>query len=220
MRYNFKNALSSATRGRRRASVLVTKACAARRSHRNHDMANRLVAIIMTVFGGVAMAAEPPAPIRLTTQQQPPYNMESADGQQKGIALEIVRCALEKMQRPFTITFYPWLRAQNMVRDQLADGFFPAVRNAERDLYAELSVPFAPQQWRWYFKADQVLNPHGAEFRRDAIVGAYHGSAMLNWLKNEGYTVLASPHTHDPGVRHFTPIFAPFRKVPSALARV
>ena len=206
MHYNFKNSQPSATRGCRCACPQGENRCVFCRSHRKHDMAIRFVAIIMTVFGAVATAAEPPVspaqgPIRLTTQQQPPYNMESADGQQKGIALEVVRCALEKMQRPFTITFYPWLRAQNRVRDQLADGFFPAVRNSDRDLYAELSVPFAPQQWRWYFKADQPLNPHGAAFKRDAIVGAYHGSAMLNWLKDEGYTVLASPHTHDQLLR-------------------
>ena len=161
-----------------------------------------VLAILLPLLSLPATAAEvQQPPIRLTTQQQAPYNVEAADGQQSGIALNVVRCALERMQRPYSITFYPWLRAQNMVRDQLADGFFPAVRNRDRDLYAELSSPFAPQQWRWYFKADRVLAPHSPEFQREATVGAYHGSSMLNWLKEKGYTVLAAPQTHEQLLR-------------------
>lgn len=149
----------------------------------------------------VVPAALQAQPLRLTTQQQPPYNMEDDKGRQSGLALETVVCALKRMQYPYTIQFLPWLRAQNMVKSGQADGFFPASQNAERDRFAILSDTVAPQQWRWYLPADSTTDPMHADFRSQATVGAYLGSNMQSWLKQAGYSIYAAPYTHDQLLR-------------------
>ncbi len=137
------------------------------------------------------------APVRLLTQQQLPYSNQQEDGHQSGIALEAVRCAMGKLQRPVEIKFLPWKRAQNLVEQGEADGFFSASQNSERDRYATLSQMIAPQQWRWYFRTDSTAKPLSEEFRQSATVGAYFGSNMLTWLKASGYRIYATPPGHD-----------------------
>ncbi len=58
-----------------------------------------------------------------------------------------------------------------------------------------------------------TLHPTAAGRTYAAYGGMYIAVALL-WLRIIDGIALT------PGVRHFTPIFAPFRKVPSALARV
>lgn len=155
-----------------------------------------LLAVLLAVSSAVQAQ-----PLRLTTQQQPPYNMEDAKGRQSGLALETVVCALKHMQYPYSIQFLPWLRAQNMVKNGQADGFFPASQNAERDRFAILSETVAPQQWRWYLPADSTVDPTSADFRSQSTVGAYLGSNMQSWLKQTGYSIYAVPYTHDQLLR-------------------
>ncbi|STR44710.1 amino acid ABC transporter substrate-binding protein (PAAT family) [Iodobacter fluviatilis] len=136
-------------------------------------------------------------PVRLLTQQQPPYSNQQADGRQSGLALETVRCVMNKLQRPVEIKFLPWKRAQNLVELGEADGFFSASQNSERDRFATLSQAIAPQQWRWYFRTESSAKPLSEEFRLSATVGAYFGSNMLTWLKASGYRIYATPPAHD-----------------------
>jgi polar amino acid transport system substrate-binding protein len=137
------------------------------------------------------------APVRLLTQQQLPYSNQQEDGRQSGIALEAVRCVMNKLQRPVEIKFLPWKRAQNLVEQGEADGFFSASQNNERDRYATLSQTIAPQQWHWYFRTDSTAKPLSEEFRQSATVGAYFGSNMLTWLKASEYRIFATPPGHD-----------------------
>ncbi|MFC7418950.1 substrate-binding periplasmic protein [Iodobacter arcticus] len=136
-------------------------------------------------------------PVKLLTQQQLPYSNQQEDGRQTGIALEAVRCVMNKLQRPVEIKFLPWKRAQNLVELGEADGFFSASQSHERDRYATLTQMIAPQQWRWYFRRDSHAKPLSEEFRQSAMVGAYFGSNMLSWLKMSGYRIYASPPAHD-----------------------
>ncbi|WP_211234022.1 substrate-binding periplasmic protein [Chitinilyticum litopenaei] len=137
----------------------------------------------------------------MMTQQQAPYNLEDRQGRQSGLALEAVRCALQRMGRQAQFQFVPWLRAQNTVKAGQADGFFPASRNAERDAYATLSATVAPQQWRWYQLSSSTADPLDADFRNRSRVGAYLGSNMMQWLKQSGYMIYAAPYNHDQLLR-------------------
>ncbi|WP_174872926.1 substrate-binding periplasmic protein [Vogesella oryzae] len=133
----------------------------------------------------------------LLTQQQLPYAMQSADGQQQGIALQAVRCAMLRSGQQASIRFISWSRAQRLVETGAADGYFPASRNAQRDSLAQWFGPAAPQQWRWYLRIDSPFNPHAADFVQRARVGAYAGSNMHQWLQDHGYQISVSPPGHD-----------------------
>jgi polar amino acid transport system substrate-binding protein len=159
----------------------------------DHSLTNR----ILGIFCLAALVQAQAAPVRLLTQQQQPYSDQNIKGQQSGIALETVRCVMNKLQRPFEIKFVPWKRAQTLVEQGDADGFFSASQNSERDRYATLSQMIAPQQWRWYLRAESNVKPSSDEFRQSVTVGAYFGSNMLSWLTHSGYRIYASPPGHD-----------------------
>ncbi|MBE9609714.1 substrate-binding periplasmic protein [Chitinilyticum piscinae] len=139
--------------------------------------------------------------IRLMTQQQAPYNMEDERGRQSGLALDAVRCAMQRMGRTVQFQFVPWVRAQNTVKAGQADGFFPASQNSERDSYATISATVAPQQWRWYLLSSSQADPLDADFRSHYKVGAYLGSNMMQWLKQSGYMIYAAPYNHEQLLR-------------------
>ncbi len=129
--------------------------------------------------------------ITLTTQDWAPYQVFN-NGVLSGHAVDVVSCALKKMKQPYEIEVYPWRRAQRMVELELADGFFTASQNEERDKYATISAVVAEQHWNWYLLKESPLNPNDASFKKQAKVGAMLGSNMYSWLKNNGYNLSGS----------------------------
>ncbi|MBX9915200.1 MAG: transporter substrate-binding domain-containing protein [Pseudomonadaceae bacterium] len=133
------------------------------------------------------------AQLRLGTQELPPYSFTNEQGQLDGVAVHVVRCALDAAQVPYEIGVWPWARVQLMVQRNDLDGFFAASYAEEREIYAALSEVIAPQQWRWYLLKDSTLDPSSPEFKQEARVTAYIGTNMLNWMLEKGYKVQSAP---------------------------
>jgi len=134
--------------------------------------------------------------LRLTTHELPPYSFrEGTDQRLRGVAVEVVDCALSRIGRPYEVQVVPWARAQKLVQNGEADGFFAASRNTERDAYGVQSAIIADQQWRWYLMAGNPADPLTAEFRDKATVGSFIGANMLDWLRERGFRVEATPPT-------------------------
>lgn len=136
------------------------------------------------------------APLRLLTHDLPPYSFPNEQGEADGLAVRPVQCALEKMGVDFSIQFVPWKRAQSMVQDGVADGFFGASRSAERDAYATLSTTIAPQEWRWFLLADNASDPRSEAFRAHSKVSSFIGANMQEWLQQNGYDAEVVPATN------------------------
>ncbi len=136
------------------------------------------------------------ATVRLTTHELPPYSYrDTAQQRLSGIAVEVVDCVMRRMGQPYDVQVLPWARAQKLVQQGDADGFFAASRNSERDSYAEQTATIAPQQWRWYLLSSNAADPLSPEFRATALVGSFVGANMLDWLRERGYRAVATPPT-------------------------
>jgi ABC-type amino acid transport substrate-binding protein len=146
-----------------------------------------LVAAFLLPAGSVTAAET----LRLTTQEWEPYQF-TKDGQLSGVAVEVVRCIAGKLGVAAELSVKPWVRAQKMVEDGDADGFFAASRSAERDAYATMSDPIAPQVWRWYLQASGDKDPSKADGLR---VGVLRGSAMEKFLADSKYLGVTSVTT-------------------------
>jgi polar amino acid transport system substrate-binding protein len=131
--------------------------------------------------------------IILTSQDLPPLGYYDNNGNYDGIAVKVVRYALDRMKVDYEILVYPWARAQNEVKNNKADGFFAGSRNAERDSYAVMSEIIADQNWVWYQLKDNPMNPKDPAFKKKATVGSYLGANMLDWLIENKYRVRAKP---------------------------
>lgn len=152
----------------------------------------RIVLLSVLLFAA-QLSAEP---LRLLTHDLPPYSFIDEQGKADGLAIRPVQCALEKMGVEFSIQFVPWKRAQSMVQDGVADGFFGASRSAERDAYATLSTTIAPQEWCWFLLVDNASDPRSEEFRAHSKVSSFIGANMQDWLQQNGYHAEVVPATN------------------------
>jgi len=136
-------------------------------------------------------------PLILLTDERPPFEFSGPDGRPAGVAVEIVRCALEKTGLPFEIKITPWKRAQLDTQRGKAAGFFSASHNADRDQYAQLSEIVVDQYWSWYVLKSSSLNPASKSFKAEARTASWLGSNSLKWLNANGYKVESNPSTVD-----------------------
>lgn len=142
--------------------------------------------VLVLVLAAQAAPARAADAVVLRTQEWAPYQM-IVDHKATGIAVDSVRCILDRMGLQSEISVLPWVRAQRDVARGKASGFFAASRSTARDAYAEMSAPFIPQVWRWYAPANSVVDIHD----KAAKVGTLAGSVMERWLKENGYTNVA-----------------------------
>lgn len=155
-----------------------------------------MVLVVGALLAAQAASALPT--IELVTHDIPPYVMLDAAGTPvDGMALRTLQCALQQLGVPYRLRNTPWARGQKSVELGQAAGFFPASRNSERDGWAVYAGPLAPQEWRWYLLKESRWEPSSRLFRDHAVVTAYHGSNMMQWLNNSHYRILGNPLSHD-----------------------
>ena len=160
-----------------------------------------LIGLFMIVPSGT-LHATPQKAIVLTTHNLCPYGCFTNKSSFitpptptplnfKGVAVDVTRCVLTKMNRSLKVLVLPWARAQYMVKHKQADGFFAASKNSSRDQYATISATIAEQKWQWYLLKENPLSPEQTSFKEKAMVGGFLGANMLKWMENEGYQVIA-----------------------------
>lgn len=133
----------------------------------------------------------------LTTHNLCPYGCFEKDAPMeyvanenfKGIAIDVVRCAFDKIDVPLDVVVVPWARAQYMVKNNDADGFFAASKSDSREQFAQMSVIIASQKWQWYLLKENELNPDSLDFKSKAVVASFIGANMLNWMEEQGYNI-------------------------------
>ena len=156
---------------------------------------------VSTVFAALLLlatqaSAQGPA-VTLTTHDLPPYSFP-VDGQApSGIAVQVVQCAAKALSITVDIGFFPWKRAQVMVQNNSADGFFAASQSDQRDAYAVLSATIAPQEWRWYLLKSSPLDPGSDTFKSKARTSSFNGANMREWLIENGYSANDTPSQYN-----------------------
>ncbi len=158
-----------------------------------------LSAFVLSLTSAVAFCVMPrplaaeTGPVILTTHDLPPYGSVQPDGTFDGIAVRVVSCALDAIDRAFEIHVLPWKRAQLEVQNGYADGFFAASQNARRDAYATASAIIARQTWTWYLRKDQILSPKDPANRLSMLTSSFLGANMQTWLRRNGYRTTDFP---------------------------
>ena len=155
---------------------------------------------LILIVGGDAFASSKEKVI-LTTHNLYPYGSYPAGAEEqliadetfKGVAVDRVRCVLDKMAIPLEIQVVPWRRAQFLVEQGMVDGFFAASQNDFRDEFADKTATIADQKWNWYLLKENPLSPLDPSFKEKARVGGFVGANMLKWMKEQNYNVTATP---------------------------
>lgn len=127
--------------------------------------------------------------LHLNTDERPPFEFIGSDGKLEGVAVDVITCALDKLDVNYDIKVVPWSRAQKLVEAGDADGFFAASQSESRDQYARLSTVAVDQYWNWYLSPSIELSPSSPGFKADIKVSSWLGANSLKWLNNNGYNV-------------------------------
>lgn len=158
--------------------------------------ATALFAGAMMGLFGLSSAAQERAPIRLATQILPPYQMIE-NGEMSGIAVDRVRCALDKMSQPYELHMMDWSTAQLMTENGDMDGFFVASQNSARERFAVSSGPVITESLMWYTRPGVSVDPTDPEGRLSARYSAKFASSKWLLLHREGYNTVMKPRDAD-----------------------
>lgn len=172
-----------------------------KRCIRDRSLAAALFIALATSFGIApkeAIAADDP--ISFATHDLYPFGYQRSDGAFVGTAVDVVRCVMEKVDRPFNIEVVGWKRAQKTVETGRFDAFLAASQNETRDRFATLSATIADQNWTWFFLKSNPQDPTRPSFRKQALVSSWHGANMQGWLQDNGYQTLLAPPTDADGL--------------------
>lgn len=112
------------------------------------------------------------------------------NGHLEGLVPPIIDCTLKKMGQPYKVNMLPWIRAQKEVEQGLAQGFFAARKNDERNAYATPSDPVNYKIWNWYVRKDIELKPTDPEFKKKVFIGSIAGTDENSELKRDGYQLV------------------------------
>lgn len=138
------------------------------------------------VAGAVIAHMWPEKPLRVVTQVYKPYQDER-DGRIIGPSVDIMRCALDSVGRPYTVEIVRgegWAEAQAKVRRGDMDLFFGALHSQERDTYASWSASLGEQHTYFIKRADNPIDRKDPAVRwgvkKGSGIAAQAETAMLN----------------------------------------
>lgn len=136
---------------------------------------------------GVGVSAEP---LRLVFPHFPPYT-QATDPGSVAAGNYLIEQIMARLEQEYIATPVPnYKRALGDVRKGLADGFFLASQNDERDEVAVFSAPVTYNNWSWFLHQDSQLNPRSNSFKTQARVASIEGTNTQRWLQNNGYQVV------------------------------
>lgn len=158
----------------------------------------RCVLWIMLATFSVHVAARQ---VVLATHNLAPYGSYSEEARVetvanehfRGIAVDRVRCAFDKLGVDLTILVEPWARAQRLAESSEVDGFFAGSQNNYRDSYAVKTDIIAEQKWKWYWLKSNPQNVD--DLKNGPRIGAFIGSNMSRWLEDNSYPIYNRPNT-------------------------
>jgi len=128
--------------------------------------------------------------IRLFTHGDTPLLLPDVNGELHGPALDLFRCAMEGMERPFSATRAPLSRAGHIISDLNNAIWFPSAYRGDEERMARSIGPAGSLDVYWYKNKTNALDPNGSAFKQSATVTTYKGSAMARQLRDEGYNFI------------------------------
>lgn len=164
---------------------------------------NRLCSnVVAAIFAAVlsflpsASIAQGVQPLRLATQDLPPYQMIKGD-QMVGIAVERVKCVLDGMNIPYEFHMTSWSDAQLGTETGKFDGFFVGSSNSSRARYSVPTEPVVSESLAWYLPFNSDINPDNAVDALRARYSAKFATSKWRYLHRNGYNVVMRPRDAD-----------------------
>ncbi|TDO98037.1 substrate-binding periplasmic protein [Marinomonas balearica] len=135
--------------------------------------------------------------VKLATQIWTPYQTVDQNGTIGGVAVDRVKCTMQKMGRPYEIHVMRWDKAQLMVETGHMDGFFSGSTNSQRATYATPSSPVVSEYLAWFIAPSVTQDLDDETSKYNLRYGAKFNTSKWLFLKRQGYNVIKKPRDAD-----------------------
>lgn len=119
------------------------------------------------------------------------------DGSITGIATTLLDCAAEKTGVPYRYRRAPLSRASSIVESSPDTVWFPSAHRGDASRMSRMIGPVTDVKFIWYQLKTNTANPNSEAFKANAKVTAYHGSALAETLRTEGYNMMPGSADHN-----------------------
>jgi len=146
---------------------------------------NRLLmcsVLMLLLAGGSASAIAGEPPLRIVTEELPPYNMTQG-GRVTGMSTEVVEAVLKEIGVEASIQPMPWARAYELALNESNVLIYSIVRTPARESLFQWIGAIAPTQWYIYSLAERPV-------KLNSLADAHgHQIATVNQDVGEQYLV-------------------------------
>jgi ABC-type amino acid transport substrate-binding protein len=161
---------------------------------------NKVIKIILTIFKIIIFLvvslpsfSQESSVLNLVSPHFPPYTYEH-NNEIKGIGPDVIKRVFANTNIPYKITMVKdYAEAVQIIKTKLGDGMFLASQNAERNAIAVFTQPLVINKWSWFMLKNANVDLKSETFKLKAVIGSLKGTNTYKWLKENGYSNVASP---------------------------
>jgi len=147
-----------------------------------------MLSILFSLTSSLAWSAS----FTLLTEELPPYSIKKG-GAPSGAAVDIVSELFKRVGIQFTVKIVPWQRAYNGAVEGANTCVFPMQRNQEREALFQWVSPVLITQNGFYTLDSSSHKIRTIDDVKGLKIGSYRGSAVAEYLTNNGYKVDVLP---------------------------
>lgn len=109
------------------------------------------------------------------------------DGNALGGATDVLRCAGERANVKYKLVYAPLSRAGGIINTMQHAVWFPSGMSDDPERRARMIGPVGVVDFVWYQRKNNARDTFSEDFKNNALVTAYKGSAFEGKLRREGY---------------------------------
>lgn len=167
---------------------------------RTNPLRQRIASCWRSLLGTLLLALSQPlsaAPLIINTEDYPPFNYPSEQGQIIGSATQVLHEALRAADIDAEFRLLPWARAYTAARLREQNCVYSTTRTAERETLFRWAGPLAINEWAAFSLAGQDIKASSIQELADFRVGSFREDAVGNHVAAQGIDVLRAPNERE-----------------------
>nr|WP_265462502.1 MULTISPECIES: transporter substrate-binding domain-containing protein [Aeromonas] len=143
-----------------------------------------LLPMSLVLAAGLVLAA----PLKVMTEDYPPFNMEGEGGEVVGLSTEIVEELFKRAGVDYTLVLMPWKRAYEDTLSTPNTALYSTTRTPERETLFKWVGPLVSDKWIFFSNPSANLAIKSLDDAKQYTIGGYTGDATVEYLKAQGFT--------------------------------